>query len=553
LSLVGQLSQIPFFANQDNRASGALEGLEGVDVGAAFGLLLAVMTVSLWSYWAAGLLLSGSGGTEVFEALIKVVLSAFGIVLWPVLFREGVDGVNALTATILTAPVVHNSLMGFDAKLGGTVLVAGSAVAGAIAKLGVLHSLGKAAGFAGGLTIASLLGGGDPVGWFLDLLITLVLMLGTLIIEIERIALYATVTFAYVAGPIAVALTGFKGFRPLTEAFFRITLAAAATVVVWTLLYVMMAIFDSTIDPSSYSIGAWWSTIVNNLTAVVMVVLVVFTPGVVRRHMGGTGGGATGALRTAAIVGGYGRMRRGGSTKRASGSSKSLWRQRMRGPGPSSLPTAGPAPGPTRVPSTGAGRRRGGPTGVPGTVPAGTGPSGLPSTGANGPGGRPWTNSRGPTKRPRTKQGAGPNGLPTTAGAGGPTERPSVRPVHPGAKTKVGSGWVKPGPTGLPNTAGAAGGPNGPSHTGGATSGPNGPSHAGGAAGSQPVGGSSSGQGRATLRHDGGGGFSPDGPGIVDTVEGSDGVFAVPERALPPAPVPQSSESHPPADSEGSE
>ena len=38
----------------------------------------------------------------------------------------------------------------------------------------------------------------------------------------------------------------------------------------------------------------------------------IFTPGMVRRHVGGTGGGATGLLRTAAMVGGYRMMRAAG-------------------------------------------------------------------------------------------------------------------------------------------------------------------------------------------------------------------------------------------------
>ncbi len=563
LSLVAQLSQIPFFANQENRSTGALGQLENVDAGAAFGMLLAILQLSLWSYWAAGLLLSGSGGTEVLEALIKIVLSAFAIVLWPILFKDGVDAVNAVTAAIITAPFVHSSIAAFDAKLAGTVVVAGGTVATGIGAFGALHDLGSAVGITGGLSIASLLSTGNPVGWFLDLLIALVLLVGTLIIELERIALYATVTFAYVAGPLAAALTAFRGFQPITGAFFRITMAAALTVVVWTLLYVIMAILDTSIDPMLYAPGAWWSSIVNNLTAVMMVVLVIFTPGVVRRHVGGTGGGATGVMRSAAMIAGYRMLRGGGARRATTGAARAQWRQRMRGNGPTGLPTTvenGPAarpwtnprPGPSGLPNTAAGRGPGaGPTGLPDTG-GGDGPSGLPSTRPVSPGSRTRVGSASATAGPNGVPGArapasgGPSGLPSTDGgdAGGPTGVPSSRSARPSDA----SAGVNPSPSGVPDPGGAAaGGPTGTPSTGSTSGSP----------ATQPPSPSDPVM-APTLRHAGNGEFTPNGPPFIDAeIVGGDSLAAEPRvlppppRALPPVAVAQPSGADPRADERG--
>ena len=308
---INTLTSIPVFS-KSNPSAGALDQFEEFDEGSSFGLILAIATVSLWGYWAAGLLLSGSGGGEVVESVVKIGLSGFAIVMWPILFRDAIAIVNGLCAAIVNAPFAAGAFRQLATKLG---LDTALTVQGAV---GLATTLGTGLKLAGGVSIASFVATGDPFAWILDFVVVLLFMVGELIIEIERVVLFATTAFVYVGGPFAIALWAFRGLTPLTSAFWRIAQAVGAIVVVWTILLVLFAILDTAVAPVwTLDPHAWFASIGDHLTAVVLLWMLIFTPGMVRRHVGAGGAGATGVLRTAAVFGFAGHRMFRGSQGRA--------------------------------------------------------------------------------------------------------------------------------------------------------------------------------------------------------------------------------------------
>ena len=302
---INTLTSIPVFT-KSNPSAGALDQFEQFDEGSAFGLMLAVATVSLWGYWAAGLLLSGSGGREVVESVVKIALSGIAIVMWPTLFRDAIAIVNGLCGSIVNAPFAAGAFQKLGAKLGiDTALTVPGAV-------GLATELGSGLRLTGGISIASFVATGDPFAWILDFVVVLLFMVGELVIEVERVALFATTSFIYVTGPIAIALWAFRGLTPVTGAFFRIAQAVPVIIVVWTILLVLFAIMNTAVAPVwTADPHAWFASIGDHLTALVLLWMLIFTPGMVRRYVGAGGAGATGVLRTAALFAGY-RMFRGG-------------------------------------------------------------------------------------------------------------------------------------------------------------------------------------------------------------------------------------------------
>lgn len=500
---VNTLTSVPVYGPA-NPAAGALDQFEQFNEGSAFGLMLAVATVSLWGYWAGGLLLSGSGGTEVVESVIKIALSGFAIVMWPVLFKDAIEIVNALCSSIVHAPFAHAPMQRLAIKLGSdTALTAKAGVAMAAQMGGKLDPA-----LVGGISIASFVATGDPFAWILDFIVTLLFMVGQLIIEIERLALFATTTFIYVAGPLAIALWAFRGLTPTISAFFRIAQSVLLIILVWTIFLVLFAIMDSAVAPVVWNLDpkAWFASIGDHLTSLVLLWMLVFTPGIVRRHVGAGGAGATGVLRTAALLGGY-RMFRGGgrgATRAPKAKYTGSFSPTARGAG--QLPstpgrTAGPKPStPGRSagppPST-SGRNAGAKPSVSGRN-AGAPPSTTrrkagkqPSPNGRNAGPQPSTDGRNAGQQPATKgRKAGPQ--PSTDGrnagqqpwtngrkAGPQPSTPGRNGGQPSSSPSRGAGPPPSNPS-----RGAGQPPSNPSH--GAGPPPSGPSHGAGQAPSNP-------------------------------------------------------------------
>jgi hypothetical protein len=454
------LQSIPVIGQQ-NPAAKAVDQFEVFNTGMSAGLMLAVATVSLWSYWAGGLLLSGAGGTEVVESVIKVALSLFAIVIWPDLFKGVVAVVNDMCSAIVNAPFAHHVYEKFAAKIFFSAALQFAAAKVLAAQLGAGLHLSQ------GLSIASFIATGNPVAWIVDFIVVLMFMVGLLILEIERVALLATTTFIYVTGPIALALTAVRGLTPVTSAFVRIAQAAAITVIVWTVILVLFAILDSAITPiwSMPGLHSWWATVGDSLTAVVMLWILIFTPGIVRRHIGAGGAGATGVLRTAALLTGYrvfrGHSRTGADTRRArrlfsgprgAGQAPSTGVGRKAGPAPSNAGGRGAGP----APSNGGGGKAGpapsnGGGGKAGPAPSnggGRGAGPAPSNGGGGKAGPAPSNGGGRRAGPAPPNGGGGKAGPAPSngggGKGGPA--PSNGGGRKGGPAPSNGGGQKPGP-----------------------------------------------------------------------------------------------------------
>ena len=395
---VNTLTSVPVYGPV-NPAAKSLDAFEQFDEGSAFGLMLAVATVSLWGYWAGGLLLSGSGGTEVVESVVKIALSGVAIVMWPELFKDAISIVNALCSSIVNAPFAHRPMQQLAVKLGiDTALTAKAGIA-------LASQMGSKLGLVGGISIASFVATGDPFAWILDFIVTLLFMVGQLIIEIERLAMFATTTFIYVAGPLVIALWAFRGLTPTVSAFFRIAQSVLLIVLVWTIFLVLFAIMDSAVAPVVWNVDprAWFASIGDHLTSLVLLWMLVFTPGIVRRHVGGGGAGATGVLRTAALLGGYRVLRGGGRGTARAPKAKYTGRHANR-PGATSQPSA-----------------------------SGRGASARPSAPGSGATTRPSPPGKGARKRPSSparddiRHRSGGNGAPAQPSppGSGATARPS--------------------------------------------------------------------------------------------------------------------------------
>jgi hypothetical protein len=496
---INTLTSIPVFSSA-NPSAGALNQFEQFDAGSAFGLMLAVATVSLWGYWAGGLLLSGAGGTEVVESIIKIVLSGIAIVMWPTLFRDAVAIVNGLCGAIVNAPFAASAFRKLALKIGTNFGVTMSAAAGLVVESGLASGLRSALGIgAAGLSIADLVSTGNPIGWFIDVVVTLGFLIGQFIIEIERLALFATTCFLYVTGPIAIALTAFRGLTPVTGAFFRVAQAVLVIVFTWTVFLVLWAILDSAIAPLFWNQPkAWFATIGDNLTSLVMLWFLIFTPGMIRRQLGAGGGSAAGVLRTAAVYAGYRALRGGGGGRRSPAARENKaamragrralgaaegrapmnwWPRSMGGDGgrPALHPRRGGAGAPAPSFGGGAGRAgRGAPTfgggGAAGPAPTfgGRGGAGGPAPtfgGRGGPGGPAPTfgdGNGGGVPAPKVSDGNGAGGAAPTfrneggAGAAAPEFGDGNGAGVPAPKVSDGNGAGGAAPT-FRNEGGAGG------------------------------------------------------------------------------------------------
>jgi hypothetical protein len=467
---INQLYSIPVFT-ASNPAAGALDQFEQFDASSAFGLMLAVATISLWGYWAGGMLLSGSGGTEAVESVVKMVLAAIGITMWPTLFRDGIAAANGLCNLMLTAPFAHAAYTKFAARLGSELAVSVSGATG-LAALGA--TVGKGLGLgAAGLSVASFVSTGDPIAWFIDFVVVLGLMVGELIIQIERLGLFAATAFIYVTGPLAIGLTAFRGLNPLTSAFFRVAQAVPAISVVWAIFLLLFAILDTSTASILSAPGVWWANIGNNVTALVLLWLLVLTPGMVRRHVGAGGAGAAGMFRTAAMIGGY-RLFRGGSGRNPNRGAARRAFGRARGAGERPVPAGGAGARP--VPAGGAGARPV-PAGGAGARPVPAGGAGARPSNNGGAGPRP---SNGGGAGPRPSKGGGAGGRPVAAGGAG--ARPSNTGGAGPRPTRSGGASARPSSNGGAGArpAQAAGAGERASEGGGAGARPTGSGGAGG-------------------------------------------------------------------------
>jgi hypothetical protein len=536
------ITQIPMW-NAGNPAAGTLDQFSLYMRAVGLGLMASFLSVNVLTMLANGTLLSGGGAEDAWRLVLSPIVFGGAIAAWDPFFRDVVTVVNGVCTEIVDAPFAETALRNLVDKLAlssllterdAAVLTAGEAIGGL--KL------------AAGLSIADFISTGNPIGWFLDFVVVLLLMVGQLIIQIERIVLFTTVAILYVTGPLALGLAAIRGLSPITAAFVRVGQAVAVIVVLWSVELVLVAVLDTGVIQPAFAVNpdAWWSSIIDSLSVLVLIFMIILTPGYVRRLLGAGGGSVTGMLRTAAVMGfAASRLFRG--PQGAGG--------RTRQPRPVTFRNGGVNfPAPTAA------------TGV--NVPA---PNGVPQMKFRAP-----TAPAAPAKFLQAPTAAAGPGGPAPAGSGGSSFQapngpaPAVSFRAPGAASGV-NGAAPAAAAGANGSAPAGSGgssfqaPNGPApavsfRAPGAASGVNGaaPAAAAGANGSAPAGaGGSSSQapnGPAPA-------VSFQAPAAPSRVDGSDDPAAQtptagPEpRATPPIPAPQpapSSADQPPSSDESS-
>src|ERR1700733_14301544 len=196
LQVLTWLTSIP------DQGGGRIAALYGFTSGMALGLLGAVATVSVIRYWVAGLSLSGSGGFEALEGLLRCLGAVGFLLIWPFVFGQLVALANICSAAVLGAP----SLRADIAHLIGTVVfVTFTPGSGITLFLGVVVAVAGGAMFLGLLFMKVLLG--------------------------------ATVTFLYAAMPLACVLWPVEDVAWLARYGLRGFVALVVGPVGWAIIF----------------------------------------------------------------------------------------------------------------------------------------------------------------------------------------------------------------------------------------------------------------------------------------------------------------------------
>lgn len=200
------LQILTWLTSSANQTGGNIAGLYSLTSGIAIGLLGAVLTASFVRYWLAGLSLSGRGGYEALEGLLRTLAAVAGLLCWPFLFDQLVALGNICSATVLGSPALRGNV----AHLINTVVFVTFQPNG---KLG-LFVTGVLA-FAGALLFVGLL--------------------------FMKVMTGAALTFLYVAMPIAIILWPVEELAWLSRHAARTFLALVLIPVIWALIFATFA------------------------------------------------------------------------------------------------------------------------------------------------------------------------------------------------------------------------------------------------------------------------------------------------------------------------
>ena len=200
------LQILTWLTSSDNQTSGHIDALYGLTSGIALGLLGAVLTVAFLRYWLAGLSLSGRGGFEAVEGLLRTLAAVAGLLVWPFVFNQLVALGNILSATILG----DRALRGEVADTINTVVFVTFKPNG-------------------------------PIGLFIAVVLAVagaLLFLGLLFMKVMT---GAALTFLYVAMPIAIILWPVEELAWLSRHAARTFFALVLIPVVWALIFATFA------------------------------------------------------------------------------------------------------------------------------------------------------------------------------------------------------------------------------------------------------------------------------------------------------------------------
>lgn len=200
------LHVLTWLTSSANQTGGHIAPLYGLTSGIALGLLGAVLTASFLRYWLAGLSLSGRGGFEAVEGLMRTLAAVAGLLVWPFLFNQLVALGNLASATILRSP----SLRGDIAHIINTVVFVTFRPSG-------------------------------PIGLFISIVLAVagaLLFLGLLFMKVLT---GAALTFLYVAMPIAIILWPVDELAWLARHAARTFFALILIPVVWALIFATFA------------------------------------------------------------------------------------------------------------------------------------------------------------------------------------------------------------------------------------------------------------------------------------------------------------------------
>lgn len=200
------LQVLTWLTSVANQSGGRITVLEGFTSGMSLGLLGVVVTVSVVRYWLAGLSLSGAGGFEALEGLLRSIGAVGFLLIWPFMFGQLVALANICSATILRDPALRSDV----AHLINTVVFVTFAPGGAITLFLAI--------------VLAVIGG--------------ILFLGLLFL---KVLLGAAVTFLYVAMPLACIVWPIEEAAWLARYAMRALLALLVVPVAWALIFATFA------------------------------------------------------------------------------------------------------------------------------------------------------------------------------------------------------------------------------------------------------------------------------------------------------------------------
>jgi hypothetical protein len=200
------LDVLTWLTSSDNQTGGHIATLYGLTSGMALGLLGAVLSVSFLRYWLAGLSLSGRGGFEAVEGLLRTLGGVAALLVWPTVFSQLIALGNTASATIL----------GFGALRGEVATIINTVVFVTFTPGGV-------------------------VGLFIAIVVAVagaLLFLGLLFMKVMT---GAALTFLYVAMPLVLILWPIDEIAWLARYALRAFFALVIIPVVWALIFATFA------------------------------------------------------------------------------------------------------------------------------------------------------------------------------------------------------------------------------------------------------------------------------------------------------------------------
>ena len=200
------LSVLTWLTSIDNQSGGHIASLYSLTSGMAIGLLGAVMTVSVVRYWLSGLSMSGSGGFEAVEGLLRTLAAVGALLAWPFLFNQLIAISNIASATVLGDEALRHEI----ATIINTVVF---------------------------VTFAP----GGEVGLFISIVVAVagaLLFLGLLFL---KVMVGAAITFLYIAMPLAIILWPIDELAWLARYAARAFISLLIVPVVWALIFATFA------------------------------------------------------------------------------------------------------------------------------------------------------------------------------------------------------------------------------------------------------------------------------------------------------------------------